>query len=328
MKRSLKLIKIFIFFILCVGCQEEEVDSDLIKIPFTERNFNMGIVPIPLDWSEKEIDNAFKLSKNCGEIVSLSQKVGWNFVDNIQLYKNDIDLAANYELETMISIDVLNDERTGIGNLPEELIGEDFSNDNLRQLYKNEVIQIVESYKPKYINLALEINGYYLTNPEDFFNFISLYNEVYDALKVINSELIIAVTFQYEILNSNLQWDLLSAFENKLDVLCLTTYPDLFNPEYKALPSNYYSILENIKNIPIVYTEIGWQGNGNEIDEKLQAKFLIDFINQNESFNVELIIWSLLHDWNKGGDFETMGLLDLSGRKKEAWNTWTEIFNL
>ncbi len=60
----------------------------------------------------------------------------------------------------------------------------------------------------------------------------------------------------------------------------------------------------------------------------MQEKFIIDFIEENRNNNVELIIWALLHDWNNGGGFETMGLIDLNGRKKTAWYTWVKIFNL
>ena len=324
------LIRIIIIALipLSFGCKKYEENSDILKIPFTDRDFKMGVVPIPLNWNESEIRDAFSLSTQCGEIVSLSQKLGWNTSDNIQLYHDDIELATSNGLETIISIDVLNDERTSIGNLPNELAGKDFSDISLRLFYKNEVIQIVENYNPTYLNLALEINGYYLSHPEDFFNFVTLYQETYDILKKINTDLIIAVTFQYEVLTVNSQWDLLSAFNDKLDVLCLTSYPDLFNQGYKALPSNYYSVLENINNIPILFTEIGWQGKNNETDEVLQAEFIIDFIEQNKEFDIELIVWSLLHDWENGGAFETMGLIDLSGRKKDAWNIWQEIFKL
>ncbi len=327
MNLTLRLIKIFLLSLVLFGCKKPEDNSQSVDIPFTERDFKMGMVPMPQNWSIEEIKNAYLLSAQSGEVVSLSQKLGWNTSDNINLYQNDVDLAVSNGLEIMISIDVLNDERNDLGNLPDDLVGKDFSDSLLRKRYKEEVIQIAEKYPIKYLNLAIEINGYYDSHPDDFYNFVSLYKETYDTLKSIKPNLIIGPSFQFEILNGSGQWDLLALFNGKLDVLYLTTYPDLFNPSYKSLPSGYYSVLENI-DIPVIYFEIGWKGNNNEEDERLQEKFIIDFIEENRNNNVELIIWALLHDWNNGGGFETMGLIDLNGRKKTAWYTWVKIFNL
>ena len=327
MNITLRLIKIFLLLLVLFGCKNSEDNPQSVDLPFAERNFKMGMVPMPLNWNREEIRNAYLLSAQSGEVVSLSQKLGWNTSENINLYQNDVDLAVSNSLEIMITIDVLNDERNDIGNLPDDLLGKDFSDSLLRKRYKKEVIRIVENYPIKYLNLALEINGYYDSHPDDIYNFVSLYKETYDTIKLMKPDLIISSSFQFEILKGNGQWDLLSLFDGKLDVLYLTTYPDLFYPSYKSLPLEYYSVLEDI-NIPIIYTEVGWKGNNNEEDERLQKEFIIDFIEENRNNNVQLIIWALLHDWNNGGGFETMGLIDLNGRKKTAWFTWVKIFNL
>lgn len=327
MNLTFGLIKIFLLLLVLFGCKNSVEDTQSIGIPFTERDFKMGMVPMPLNWSMEEIKNAYLLSAQGGEVVSLSQKPGWNTSDNINLYQNDVDLAVSNGLEIMISIDVLNDERNDLGNLPDDLAGKDFSDSLIRKQYKEEVVQIAEKYPIKYLNLAIEINGYYESHPDDFYNFVSLYKETYDTVKSIKPDLIIGSSFQFEILNGSGQWDLISLFGDKLDVVYLTSYPDLFNPSYKSLPSGYYSVLKNI-DIPLVYIEIGWKGNNNNEDERLQEKFIIDFIEENKNNNVALITWALLHDWDNGGGFETMGLIDLNGRKKTAWYTWVKIFNL
>jgi hypothetical protein len=335
MKFIVKWISILVLPIILLGCKDQvdnkepQVDNiNFIEIPFSERNFKMGIVPMPLNWSDDEISNAYLLSAQSSEVVSLSQKLGWNTLENIQRYENDVNLAIDNELEIMISIDLLNDSRDSIGNLPNELIEQAFSDADLRQLYKDEVMEIAENYPVKYLNLAIEINGYYESNPDDFYNFVSLYKETYDTLKLIDPNLIIGVSFQYETLNREMQWDILTAFEDKLDAIYLTSYPELYNPEYESLPFEYYSILENIENIPIIFTEIGWQGKNNIVNERLQAQFIIDFIVENKDNNVVLITWAELHDWEDGGEFETMGLINLKGVKKAAWDIWVEIFNL
>lgn len=330
MKQIIKVILFLLCILFIISCskEEEEEVTKTIEVPFQSRYFSMGMVPMPCGWTNEEISDAYKLSAMCSEMVSLSQKLGWNTSENIELYQNDIDLALDNGLEIMISIDVLSDDRTMIGNLPAELNGLDFSNNSLRQQFKTEVITIVSRYPLKYLNLGLEINGYFDTNPSDFENYISLYKETYDTLKILKPDLTIGATFQYELLNGNSQWDIFTKFDNKLDILCLTTYPDLFDNTITQLPAGYYSVLLNIEDIPIFFTEIGWQGHNNNDDEYRQAEFIIDFIQENQDNNVDVLIWTLLHDWKGGGSFETMGLIDFDGRKKMAWDTWQKIYNL
>ena len=42
--------------------------------------------------------------------------------------------------------------------------------------------------------------------------------------------------------------------------------------------------------------------------------------------DLTVAIWALLHDWEGGGVFETMGLIDINGRKKPAWEVWKTIY--
>jgi len=57
-----------------------------------------------------------------------------------------------------------------------------------KQDYKNNVLSFVEKYKPKYLGLGMEVNVLSEKTPEDFDIFVSLYNEIYDAVKVESSD--------------------------------------------------------------------------------------------------------------------------------------------
>ncbi len=275
---------------------------------------------MPQDWSEENISAAYQLSAQTGEVVSLSQKLGWTSDEFLQRYENDVALARKHGLEVFISIDVLEDDRKEIAQLPDKLQGKGFSDATLRQYYIDEVTEIADRYRPENLALAIEINGYHLSHPEDFPNYVSLYKQAFRSVKSVSPETNVAVSFQYETMVGEGQWDLLSMFGGQLEMLCLTTYPEfLYGDSLSDLPDNHYSILENIGTLPTVFMEIGWRGENSEDGERQQAEFIKRFFDLTADINLSLGIWALLHDWQGGGIFETMGLIDAKGRKKPAW---------
>ncbi len=291
-----------------------------------KRSFQLGVVPIPQGWTGEEIASAYQLSSQAGEVVSLTQKLGWNSDKHLKQYQNDVTLARKQGLEIFISIDVLEDDRKEIANLPSQLKGKGFADKTLRQYYIDEVTEIAKKYHPENLALAVEINGYYESHPEDFSNFVSLYKKAFHSVKAVSPETKVAVSFQYEGLVAEAQWDLLSMFGEQLELLCLTTYPEfLYGDSPQDIPENHYSILKNIEGLPIVFMEIGWSGKNNKQGEQQQAEFITRFFELTAETNLSLAIWALLHDWKGGGVFETMGLIDSQGRKKPAWEAFRAL---
>lgn len=326
-------------FIL-TGCSSETpetTESSGTKEPLTvkptvsepsnpERSFQLGIVPMPQGWSGEEIASAYQLSRQAGEVISLTQKIGWGSDKYLKQYQNDVTLARKQGLEIFISVDVLEDDRKEIANLPKGLKGKGFADKTLRQLYIDEVTEIAKKYRPENIALAVEINGYYISHPEDFPHFVSLYKEAFHSIKAVSPKTKVAVSFLYETMVAETQWDLLSMFGEQLELLCLTTYPEfLYGDSPQDIPEAHYAILKNIEGLPIAFMEIGWSGKNNEKGEQQQAEFITRFFELTEDTNLSLAIWTLLHDWKGGGVFETMGLIDSQGRKKPAWETFKSM---
>ncbi len=291
-----------------------------------QRSFKLGVVPIPAGWSSEQIAAAYRRSKEAGEVVSLTQKLGWGSNEHAARYEDDVTLARKYGLELFISIDVLEDDRHNIGNLPAELKGKTFADQTLRRHYTKEVTAIARKYRPANLALAVEINGYYSSHRDDFPNFVSLYKDTFRSVKAVSPKTKIAVSFQYETMVAENQWNLLSLFGEQLETLCLTTYPEfLYGDSPDDVPDTHYAILKNIEGLPIVFTEIGWSGKPGSESERRQADFIRRFFALTKDTPMSLAIWSLLHDWQGGGKFETMGLIDPTGKPKLAWKAFREL---
>jgi len=339
----MKSYAMFIFTCICItltGCspgtpeptesrdttKPSVAESPAAESPKPKRSFKLGVVPMPQGWSGKEIASAYQLSSQVGEVVSLTQKLGWVSNKYVDQYQNDVTLARKQGLEVFISIDLLEDGRKEITNLPDKLKGKGFADKTLRQYYIDEVTEIARRYRPENLALAVEINGYYMSHPEDFPNFVSLYKDAFRSVKTVSPETKVAVSFLYESMVAETQWELLGMFGEQLELLCLTTYPEFYYGDSPGdVPEAHYSILKNIEGLPIVFMEIGWSGKGNDEGEQRQAEFVARFFELTADTNLSLAIWALLHDWQGGGNFETMGLIDSTGRKKRAWEVFRAI---
>jgi len=201
-----------------------------------------------------------------------------------------------------------------------------WNNDKELKKYRNEVnyakknnLNVIISI---YLFLGIELNGYYKHNPKDFKNFVTLYKETYDLIKTKYPNTKISVTFLYESLYLENQWDAITAFGDKLDVVGFTTYPSFYYDSFEKIPKNYYSnSYKYIPKKPIMFMEVGWPGD----DENKQAQFINQFFKHTKNLKIEGFFWTLLHDWNFGGPFKTMGMINSKGRKKPVFYTLKKL---
>ena len=327
----------FLLAIACIfnsSCAPEKSNDEVVKKvllyhSLISRPYSLGVVPLPENWTSEKIAEAYSVASETGDVVSLSQKLGWNSNDKVEDYQNDVNLARSNNLKVFVSIDVLTDDRTGIGNLPAGWESRNFSDNELRTAFIDEAKAVASTYSPDYLMLGIEINGYKLSEAADYSNFVTLYNETYDEIKSISQEIKVGITFQYETIITNVQWDIISGYVGKADMICFTTYPIIAGySNLLDLPENYYTPLKNYESTAdIVFSEVGWTGGDTVSTESEQAEFIDKFFELTDDIDKIIIIWSLLHDWPGGGVFEKMGLIDNTGRKKSSYIKWLEYVN-
>lgn len=364
----MKIKQVFTFLsillITSFACGSSQIPPTPENSVFDSGRTAYGFFPSPPQATLESVLNHFETMSQHGDFILIQQNTDWeSFVNEIDGESqtrtdlmNQVKLASQNNLEYIFVIDALNglNRREFIG-LPADWEA-NFANPNIRMAYKNYALWVVQTFHPRYLGLASEINTYMDAYPDDAKNFISLYNEIYALVKSIAPETQIFVTFQWDDLNNmfpqpeegNRQkfatnWEQVEAFEPNLDVWVISSYPYFVFPSASDIPSDYYSPLlsQTMKSVAIAEggfssQPVGFaQGSPND-----QVIFLNAVHNQLGS---RLVFWvnTLLADFNmesyagemakQGRDpkdaealsnFAFIGFLNSDGTTKPAIEIW------
>jgi len=99
-----------------------------------------------------------------------------------------------------------------------------------------------------------------------------------------------------------------------------------------SIPSGYYSQLKQYVTKPIAFTEIGWSSAGAN-GEKLQAEFLLKFLQLTKGLELAMVNWLFLHETTLSGipayianpDVATIALKKADDSEKEIYGLWVEL---
>ncbi len=223
-----------------------------------------GFFPSP---PEASLESVFQIYKDIGKhanVVLLQENIPWNeFVEGVDVKSSHITditnqyiLSSQNKLEVIYVVDALNglNRREFLG-LPAGWEA-DFANPDIRAAFTNYTLRVVREFHPRYLGLASEINTYMDAHPEDAPNFVSLYNEVYAAVKAEAPGTQIFVTFQWEDLNNlfpqpgegsrqkfDINWEQIEIFEPNLDLWVISSYPFVGFENGSQIPADYYTPL-------------------------------------------------------------------------------------
>ncbi len=213
------------------------------------------------------------------------------------------------------------------------------SNPTWRSAYKQAAIDIVRSARPRYLSLGNEVNRWYekyganATDPNGFQNYVSLYNEVYDAVKEVSPETIVFCTFAREIVSENRQADLaaLNLFEpGRMDILMFTSYPYALAGVNRPddIPDDYYaSILDYMPGKPFGLSEFGWAALQDFGGEQSQADFIFEVagrLTTAQGVNLEFLGWPWLSALD---DEDFIALISRNGTERLAFSAWQTLFS-
>ncbi|MBN2386117.1 MAG: hypothetical protein JXB85_03800 [Anaerolineales bacterium] len=236
-----------------------------------------GFFPSPPEASLQSVFDTYAAMGEHADVVLLQQNIPWEqFVDGAEIESERItDIANQYllagqnGLELVFVVDPLNGlNRMEFYNLPSGWEAS-FANPDVRAAFTNFTLRIVRSFHPRYLGLASEINTYMDTHPDDYSHFISLYNEVYALVKAEAPETQIFVTFQWEEMNNlfpqvaqgerfEVNWHQMEAFEPRLDVWAISSYPFVAFASSADIPADYYTRLVWQTDRPLAVAEGGY----------------------------------------------------------------------
>ncbi|MGB7540284.1 MAG: hypothetical protein WBM17_17210 [Anaerolineales bacterium] len=320
-----------------------------------------GFFPTAPEVSILSVWNNYRSIAAHGDVVLLQQPVAWeDFRDGlegdnarIEDIRNQVRLAWQNGLEPIFVVDPLNGlNRREFAGLPPELAGAGFGHPDVRAAFQNQALRIARDYHPRYLGLASEINTYADAFPEDFPNYLSLYRDTYQKIKMESPGTQVFVTFQWEDLNNlddfaegaepGVKWDLIEAFEPELDLWVISSYPFAAFETAAQIPAGYYTPLRTRTEKPIAVAEGGFGSSdippfhGTPADQVEYLNAVHDQLGDRLAFWIYLI----LDDFNmdsyqayfesrgNGKDvetlrfFSTLGLRERDGTPKPALAVW------
>ena len=205
-----------------------------------------------------------------------------------------------------------------------------------RRRWITEVTQIAREFQPAYFSLGNEIDSFYHYDEgkaKDFENYITLVAESYDAIKKVSPETKVMVIFRYVEMAAKNGYHLIEKFDpKKIDVFGFTTYPRFATPA--DIPAGYYQpIVQRTGDVPVAFTEIGWPTMPGDADGKQhQADFLLRFLRETKQMNLEMVVWTFLHDLappdKKAPQSSHCGLFNYYGQPKPAWSIWQRLAHM
>ena len=322
-----------------------------------------GFFPSPPEASLEAVLNHFKAMGEHGDFVLIQPNVPWEDfrtgVEGESTQRTDLVnqtvLAQQNNLEWIFVVDPLNGfDRKEFFGLPAGWQAS-FGDPDVRTAFTNFTLWIVREFQPRYLGLASEINSYMDAHPDDAQHFLSLYREVYDRVKVEAPETQIFVTFQWDDLNNmfaianegrpagQTNWEQIDAFEPRLDLWVISSYPHFAFPNGQGIPTDYYSRLAERTIKPLAVGEGGWTSRpdgqvfGDEQSQVAYLQAIHDQLGEQLSFWVYLI----LNDFNLDsfaeamraegrpesdietlGFFAALGLREFDGTPKPALAVW------
>ncbi|MFO8100735.1 MAG: hypothetical protein R6U37_00985 [Dehalococcoidia bacterium] len=234
------------------------------------------------------------------------------------------------------------DPQTGVLVLktPEGESYSELSDPAFRSAYKEGALEAIPASRPLYLSLGNEVNRWYEQygaepgDPNGFQHFVSLYEEIYDAVKEISPRTEVFCIFAREIVDENREADLaaMDLFDpDKMDVLALTSYPFAVRGINRVsdIPDDYYSrVLDhfNSPGKPFGFTELGWSTLEAFGTEEGQAEFLEDAAGRltiEQDLNLHLLGWFSLCDLEM--DPHKTGLISASGKARKAYEIWRSL---
>jgi acyl-CoA-binding protein len=316
--------------------EETITPNDDPDIP--DRGFFMGILPMPAQG--QSLEDVYRQTSDHTEFVpvwgrptpfydlekELSETWGQIFIEQYIRSNNMFPL---------MHLSFIGPDMTLAS--PPDIEDATLSNKEWRETYKQAALGVVNTSRPLYLSLGNEVNRWYEKygaseeNPNAFQHYISLYEEIYDAVKELSPETKVCCIFAREIVSENREanLDVLRMFNpDKMDILVITSYPHAVQGINRPtdIPDDYYSIPSNyMPGKPFGFSELAWPSMSAFGGEQGQADFLSQVsvrLTREQGIDLHLLGWAWLHDLAEA-DF--IGLIKMDGSPKLAYGVWKSI---
>ena len=332
------------------GCAEQQpVTVDKIpNIPRSTLPFKRGIGYWPTNYGDTFQQQVFSILKRGAQIACI-QLDDWQDPDENRR-KHDIiaawlNRARKEGLQTYIAVEPFNGDRSAV-RLPKGWKGAapNVGDRQWQALFQSYILDLVNRYRPDYLNMAVEANMYYRHHPEDWENFRSFFYNLYREVKAVSPTTRVFSSYQYEVLRGAFagqtfasQWELFGGKALQQDLVGISSYPYFLKPPYDAdaVPGDYFHDLKGRTKLPLFIAEVGFYSAGDVRPASTrdnQARFIRRLPNLFSDLNVEAVCWISITDLPDIPalaplkkilpQFFSFGLFDDRLRVKPAWEAW------
>lgn len=339
---SILTIIVIIVFISISGRlnqpKEETVITPADSIEIPNKGFFMGILPVP--GNGQSFEEAYTQAAQYCEFSPVWGRPTpfYNLAEELSGNWGQTYVEGNIRgngMFPLIHVSFIGQNMTLV--TPPDMESATLSDKAWREAYKQAVLDTVKSSRPLYLSIGNEVNRWYEKygaeedDPNGFQHYVSLYEEIYDAVKELSPETKVFCTFAREIISENREADLkvLSMFNpEKMDLLVFTSYPYAVRGINRPsdIPDNYYSeALSYLSDKPLGFSELGWPSIDAFGGEQAQADFITEVIGRltkEQGINLHLFGWAWLHDLDEN---DHIGLIKRDGAEKLAYEVWKNI---
>lgn len=325
-----------------------------------------GFFPAPPRASLASVLSHFEDLGQFGDLVLIQPNVPWQEFSApmpgdsqaAEDLRNLATLARQNGLQWIFVVDPLNGlDRTEFFGLPTGWTAS-FGDAEVRAAYLEFVLWILDEFQPAYLGLASEINTYMDAHPDDVEEFVTLYTEAYEQIKLQAPGTRVFVTFQWDDLNNMIpaasegrppfepNWEQVEAFEPNLDIWAISSYPYFVFNGAKPIPADYYTPLLSRTDKPLAVAESGFASQPVgpiDVSPEHQQAFM-NAIYAQLGDRLAFWVYLLLSDLDMASieeamqqegrtskDIETLsmfssvGLREVDGTPKPALETWIQL---
>ena len=313
------------------------------------RSYLLGFSATPHELTDRAYAATFDLAAQYGELLLLQRPPAWqSFLPEATVAPTlrdqtltDRDAARARGLKLMVVLDVFDPAaRERLNALPSELRDRQLDDPDLRAALIAEAVFIARNEQPDYLGIGSEVNATFERNPAGYAQFLSVYAEAYDAVKLVAPEIVVFPTFQYEQLLGVIpwepphtpRWELLDQFAGRLDLFAVTSYPSFAYQVARKVPPQYYREIRDHTDLPVALVSVGYSSGQvrdgmNSSTPPEQRRFLQRLFEDADWLGAPIVIWFAARDLTFATSppydlLQTIGLRDVEDRPKEAWPAW------
>lgn len=340
---ALVTIVIVVSMLLALGIlgqvgQKEGPITPADKPQLPERGYFMGILPIPR--TGESFEDAYAEAAQYAEFVPVWGKPSpfYSMPSDLSGSWGDAFVQQYTRGNGMFPLIQFSFFGMGMTLLcPPEMGNATLSDPAWRSEYKSAILDTVKAVRPLYLSVGNEVNRWFeehgagSSDPNGFQHFVSLYEEIYDAVKELSNETQVFCIFSREIVSEYREADLsvLNMFDpSRLDLLAFTSYAFAVQTVNRPadVPDNYFSrALAYMPGKRMAFTELGWPSLDAFGGEQGQADFLSDVagrLTAGEGVQLHMLGWAWLHDVDAN---DHTGLIKYDGTEKIAYSVWKNL---